>query len=104
MFPDSSCCFCTSYMKRDVYAKWVRQIDNCKILLLTGERSEESKERSKKPVFMLHSAHATNKKNRTGPLADKVQVETILLFAGIAVIMCALYAMIKLLALAKDYD
>ncbi|WP_339271109.1 hypothetical protein [Paenibacillus sp. FSL R5-0470] len=53
---------------------------------------------------MLHSAHATNKKNRTGPLADSVQVETILIFAGIVVIMCALYAVIKLLALAKDYD
>ncbi|WP_405176742.1 MFS transporter [Paenibacillus sp. FSL H8-0261] len=39
-----------------------------------------------------------------GPLADRVQVETILLLAGIAVIMCALYAVIKLLALAKDYD
>lgn len=39
-----------------------------------------------------------------GPLADSVQVETILIFAGIAVIMCALYAVIKLLALAKDYD
>ncbi|MEK4236979.1 MFS transporter [Paenibacillus sp. FSL H7-0714] len=39
-----------------------------------------------------------------GPLADRVQVETILIFAGIAVIMCALYAVIKLLALAKDYD
>lgn len=65
MFPDSSCRFCTSYMKRDVYAKWVRQFENCKILLMTGERSEESKERSKKPVFTLHSAHATDKKNRT---------------------------------------
>ncbi|WP_442950258.1 MFS transporter [Paenibacillus sp. FSL H7-0737] len=39
-----------------------------------------------------------------GPLADSIQVETILLLAGITVIMCALYAMIKLLALAKDYD
>lgn len=39
-----------------------------------------------------------------GPLADRVQVENILLFAGIAVIMCAFYAVIKLLALAKDYD
>ncbi|MGE7610673.1 MFS transporter [Paenibacillus sp. NPDC101420] len=39
-----------------------------------------------------------------GPLADSVQVETILIFAGIVVIMCALYAVIKLLALAKDYD
>ncbi|WP_445671047.1 MFS transporter [Paenibacillus sp. FSL P4-0184] len=39
-----------------------------------------------------------------GPLADSIQVETILLLAGIAVIMCALYAVIKLLALAKDYD
>ncbi|MEK5254589.1 MFS transporter [Paenibacillus sp. FSL F4-0125] len=39
-----------------------------------------------------------------GPLADRVQVETILLLAGIAVIICAFYAVIKLLALAKDYD
>ncbi|WP_410477454.1 MFS transporter [Paenibacillus sp. B2(2019)] len=39
-----------------------------------------------------------------GPLADSIQVETILLLAGITVIMCALYAVIKLLALAKDYD
>nr|WP_081954083.1 MFS transporter [Paenibacillus sp. FSL R5-0345] len=39
-----------------------------------------------------------------GPLADRVQVENILLFAGFAVIMCAFYAVIKLLALAKNYD
>ena len=47
---------------------------------------------------------ATNNKNRNGPLADRVQVETILIFAGTAVIMCALYAIIKLIALVKDYD
>ncbi|WP_054943686.1 phosphoadenosine phosphosulfate reductase family protein [Paenibacillus ihuae] len=64
MFPSSQCRFCTSYMKRDVYAKWVRQFDNVKILLLTGERSEESKERAQKPIFKLHSAHATGRKNR----------------------------------------
>ncbi len=64
MFPDSRCRFCTSFMKRDVYAKWVRQFDDCKILLLTGERSQESTERAKKAVFQLHSAHATGRKNR----------------------------------------
>ncbi|MFC5402381.1 phosphoadenosine phosphosulfate reductase family protein [Cohnella soli] len=64
MFPSSQCRFCTSYLKRDVYAKWVRQFDNIKILLLTGERSEESTERSEKPIFRLHSAHKTRRKNR----------------------------------------
>jgi len=64
MFPSSQCRFCTSYMKRDVYAKWVRQFDNCKILLLTGERSEESTERAAKPVFKYHTAHAVGKKDR----------------------------------------
>lgn len=64
MFPSSQCRFCTSYLKRDVYAKWVRQFDNIKILLMTGERSEESTERAEKPVFRVHSANATGKKNR----------------------------------------
>jgi 3'-phosphoadenosine 5'-phosphosulfate sulfotransferase (PAPS reductase)/FAD synthetase len=64
MFPDAKCRFCTSYMKRDVYAKWVRQYDNCKILLLSGERSEESSNRAKTPIFELHSAHATGRKKR----------------------------------------
>jgi 3'-phosphoadenosine 5'-phosphosulfate sulfotransferase (PAPS reductase)/FAD synthetase len=64
MFPDSQCRFCTSYMKRDVYSKWVRQFDNCKILLVTGERSQESTERAEKEVFMIHSTNATGKKNR----------------------------------------
>ncbi|CAM4042612.1 phosphoadenosine phosphosulfate reductase family protein [Paenibacillus alkaliterrae] len=64
MFPDSQCRFCTSYQKRDVYAKWVRQFDDCKILLLTGERSEESTERAAKKVFQLHSTHAVGRKNR----------------------------------------
>ncbi|MGO4695432.1 phosphoadenosine phosphosulfate reductase family protein [Paenibacillus sp. 2TAB26] len=64
MFPDSKCRFCTSYMKRDVYAKWVRQFDDCKILLLTGERSEESTERAAKNVFQLHTSHAVGRKNR----------------------------------------
>lgn len=63
-FPDSKCRFCTSYMKRDVYSKWVRQFDDIKILLLTGERSEESTERAEKDVFKVHSANATGKKNR----------------------------------------
>ncbi|MDH6674999.1 3'-phosphoadenosine 5'-phosphosulfate sulfotransferase (PAPS reductase)/FAD synthetase [Paenibacillus sp. LBL] len=63
-FPDSKCRFCTSYMKRDVYSKWVRQFDDIKILLLTGERSEESTERAEKDVFSVHSANATGKKNR----------------------------------------
>lgn len=54
MFPDKSCRFCTSYTKRDVYAKWARQFDDCKILLLTGERSEESTDRAKEPVFEYH--------------------------------------------------
>ncbi|MFE5321618.1 PAPS reductase/FAD synthetase [Paenibacillus sp. NPDC056579] len=64
MFPSSNCRFCTSYTKRDVYTKWVRQFDNCKILLLTGERSEESTARAEKPEFMYHPAQATGKKNR----------------------------------------
>ncbi|MFX3637303.1 MAG: phosphoadenosine phosphosulfate reductase family protein [Candidatus Pristimantibacillus sp.] len=64
MFPSSQCRFCTSYMKRDVYSKWIRQFDNCKILLLTGERSEESLERAEKPVFMVHPAQAIGRKNR----------------------------------------
>lgn len=64
MFPDSKCRFCTSYMKRDVYAKWVRQLDDCKILLLTGERSEESAERAAMQMFQLHSSHAVGRKNR----------------------------------------
>jgi 3'-phosphoadenosine 5'-phosphosulfate sulfotransferase (PAPS reductase)/FAD synthetase len=64
MFPSSQCRFCTSYMKRDVYAKWVRQFDNIKILLLTGERSEESTERAGKPIFKIHSTQATGRKNR----------------------------------------
>lgn len=38
-----------------------------------------------------------------GPLADSVQVETIFVLAGVAVIICALYAMNKLLVLAKEY-
>lgn len=63
-FPDKPCRFCTSYTKRDVYTKWVRQFDNCKILLLTGERSQESSERASEPVFEYHSAHATLRKNR----------------------------------------
>lgn len=63
-FPDKSCRFCTSYTKRDVYAKWVRHFDDCKILLLTGERSEESSDRAKEPVFEYHPAHATKRKNR----------------------------------------
>lgn len=64
MFPDAKCRFCTSYQKRDVYAKWVRQFDNCKILLLSGERSEESSTRANKAVFEIHSSQATGKKNR----------------------------------------
>jgi 3'-phosphoadenosine 5'-phosphosulfate sulfotransferase (PAPS reductase)/FAD synthetase len=63
-FPDSKCRFCTSFMKRDVYAKWARQFNDIKILLLTGERSEESVERADKAVFMIHSANATERKNR----------------------------------------
>ena len=62
MFPSSQCRFCTSYLKRDVYAKWVRQFDNIKILLMTGERSEESTERAEKPVFRVHSANATGRR------------------------------------------
>ncbi|WHY22320.1 MFS transporter [Paenibacillus sp. G2S3] len=38
-----------------------------------------------------------------GPLADSVQVKTIFVLAGVAVIICALYAMNKLLVLAKEY-
>ncbi|WP_256209966.1 phosphoadenosine phosphosulfate reductase family protein [Paenibacillus sp. PDC88] len=64
MFPDKSCRFCTSYTKRDVYAKWVRQFDDCKILMLTGERSEESSDRAKEPIFEYHPAQATKRKNR----------------------------------------
>ncbi|MCT1403855.1 phosphoadenosine phosphosulfate reductase family protein [Paenibacillus sp. p3-SID867] len=64
MFPDKSCRFCTSYTKRDVYAKWVRQFDNCKILMLTGERSEESSDRAKEPFIEYHPAHATVRKKR----------------------------------------
>lgn len=64
MFPSSQCRFCTSYLKRDVYSKWVRQFNNINILLLTGERSEESTERAEKPIFKYHSAHATSQKNR----------------------------------------
>ncbi|MEB9892803.1 phosphoadenosine phosphosulfate reductase family protein [Bacillus cereus] len=63
-FPDASCRFCTSYMKRDVYGKWVRQFDNCKILLLTGERSEESQNRANAPIFQVHQAQSTKRKNR----------------------------------------
>lgn len=79
MFPDSQCRFCTSYQKRDVYAKWVRQFDNCKILLLTGERSEESTQRAAKDVFQLHSAHATGRKNRVvhwlKPIKDMLKTQ-----------------------------
>ncbi|QHW35578.1 phosphoadenosine phosphosulfate reductase family protein (plasmid) [Paenibacillus rhizovicinus] len=79
MFPSSTCRFCTSYLKRDVYAKWVRQFDNIKILLLTGERSEESKSRAEKPVFKIHSANATGKKSRIvhwlKPIKDMLKTE-----------------------------
>jgi 3'-phosphoadenosine 5'-phosphosulfate sulfotransferase (PAPS reductase)/FAD synthetase len=79
MFPSSSCRFCTSYLKRDVYAKWVRQFDNIKILLLTGERSQESTERAEKAVFMVHPAQATNRKNRIihwlKPIKDMLKTE-----------------------------
>lgn len=94
MFPDSKCRFCTSYQKRDVYAKWVRQFDNCKILLLTGERSEESTERASKVVFQQHSAHAVGRKNRVvhwlKPIKDmlKSQVRQLVADYGIELHPC----------------
>ncbi|WP_336788462.1 phosphoadenosine phosphosulfate reductase domain-containing protein [Paenibacillus sp. MMO-177] len=94
MFPDSKCRFCTSYQKRDVYAKWVRQFNDCKILLLTGERSEESTERAAKNVFQIHSAQATGRKDRIvhwlKPIKDmlKIQVRQLIADYGIELHPC----------------
>lgn len=93
-FPDAKCRFCTSYMKQDVYSRWVRQFDNSKILLLTGERSEESTQRANQPAFLVHSANATGKKNRLvhwfKPIKDmfKVQVRQLAAAYGIELHPC----------------
>ncbi|NHN35482.1 phosphoadenosine phosphosulfate reductase family protein [Paenibacillus agricola] len=79
---------------RDVYNKWVRQFNDIKILLLTGERSEESTERAEKPVFKIHSAQATGRKNRIlhwlKPIKDmlKFQVRELVAEYGIELHPC----------------
>ncbi|MCM3444009.1 MULTISPECIES: phosphoadenosine phosphosulfate reductase domain-containing protein [Metabacillus] len=46
-WPSASTQFCTSYQKRDVYAKWVRSKGPGRYLCLSGERAEESSRRAK---------------------------------------------------------
>lgn len=62
MFPSGKTQFCTSYLKRDVYSKWVRSLGPGKYLCATGERAEESPRRAQKPTFQTYkSAHAPTK-------------------------------------------
>jgi len=66
-FPSAQTQFCTSYQKRDVYAKWVRSLGPGNYLCLSGERSEESSRRSKnlaKATFRVYSAANAPTKNR----------------------------------------
>ncbi|WP_066415314.1 phosphoadenosine phosphosulfate reductase domain-containing protein [Sutcliffiella cohnii] len=45
LWPAPSQQFCTSYQKRDVYAKWVRSLGPGRYLCLSGERAAESTRR-----------------------------------------------------------
>jgi len=62
MFPDALNRFCTSYVKRDVYNKFMRgRGGNFNALCISGERAEESTNRSKLPVFSEHKTTAKTK-------------------------------------------
>lgn len=61
-WPSSSTQYCTSYLKRDVYSKWVRRQGPGKYLCVSGERAEESPRRANKAVFEIYkSANAPTK-------------------------------------------
>ncbi|UAL49818.1 phosphoadenosine phosphosulfate reductase family protein (plasmid) [Sutcliffiella horikoshii] len=46
-WPSPSTLYCSSYQKRDTYAKWVRSLGPGNYLCLSGERSNESSRRAK---------------------------------------------------------
>jgi 3'-phosphoadenosine 5'-phosphosulfate sulfotransferase (PAPS reductase)/FAD synthetase len=59
MFPDAKNRFCTSYGKRDCYGKYVRKRgSNVNVLVVSGERAEESSKRKTLPVYEVHFATA----------------------------------------------
>lgn len=60
MFPDSKNRWCTSYLKTDLTAKWIRQnraLLGTKVLFLTGERRDESPRRAKFAPLIYHQTH-----------------------------------------------
>jgi hypothetical protein len=67
MWPDSKNRWCTSYLKRDITNKWIRQNRNIlgeRVLFLTGERRDESPRRAKLPEIDFHNT--TLKTERKG--------------------------------------
>jgi 3'-phosphoadenosine 5'-phosphosulfate sulfotransferase (PAPS reductase)/FAD synthetase len=57
-WPSSKQQYCTSYQKRDVYNKWVRNLGPGRFLCVTGERAQESPRRANKPTFEIHKTTA----------------------------------------------
>ncbi|WP_209124433.1 phosphoadenosine phosphosulfate reductase family protein [Alkalihalobacillus sp. BA299] len=67
LWPAPSQQFCTSYQKRDVYAKWVRSLGPGRYLCLSGERAEESSRRAQnlaKSTFRVYKSANAPTKNR----------------------------------------
>lgn len=67
LWPAPSQQYCTSYNKRDVYAKWVRSLGPGRYLCLSGERAEESPRRAKNlanSLFKVYTSANAPTKNR----------------------------------------
>jgi 3'-phosphoadenosine 5'-phosphosulfate sulfotransferase (PAPS reductase)/FAD synthetase len=62
-WPSPTCRYCTSACKRDPYDKFIRTLPNERILHVTGERKEESRNRSTLPEHEIETRLVTHKRS-----------------------------------------
>lgn len=62
-WPSAACRYCTSACKRDPYDKFIRTLPNKRILHVTGERKEESRNRSTLPERETETRLVTHKRS-----------------------------------------
>ena len=77
MWPSATCRYCTSDHKRDPIAKWVRNRwpargEPARVLIVSGERREESPRRARLPAFAVESRLTAGRRevHRWRPILD----------------------------------